>query len=490
MSLRSIRATRRTTVPPQHRYEEPVGVGPPRRHQQSFVHRQHRAPEQEGALAERGRRFGERHDGERGMPREEAAHLIAVLSGEHRAGHIGDAAAGLDQRRRAVEQAGLILDPLLERARTHAPLGIGVAPPRSGAGAGRVDQHQIGLAVEIGERVGRAARRADLHIAHIGAFKPCVDRRKPALVVVGGVELPLVLHRGRERERLAAGAGAEIDHLLAGPGVGKQRGKLRAFVLDFDLALDEGRLGVHRRTAGVGAEHDAQTERRPPRRRGRKNGKLGGRLLACRLERIDAQVERRARGQRRAFRDALVAEGRGKLRIEPFRIVARDPRRGAVEVRGIEPRALPVGERRRRKAAAVGQARDRVEVKLALQPQHAEQRRARRALAHHEGRRRLAAQRVVQQPGNGGAVAGTGEAMRKTPILEGVGSRPPPRFDIGKHLDGGGDARGRRHRAASCGRAEASRILSSGTWTQSYDDLAGRSARRLGNPRRRQWVRA
>ncbi len=106
------------------------------------------------------------------MPREEAAHLIAVLRGQHRAGHVGDAAAGLDQRRRAVEQAGLILDPLLERAGTHAPFGIGVAPPRSGAGAGRVDQHEIGLAVEIGEHVGRAARRADLHIAHVGAFEP------------------------------------------------------------------------------------------------------------------------------------------------------------------------------------------------------------------------------------------------------------------------------------------------------------------------------
>ena len=192
---------------------------------------------------------------------------------------------------------------------------------------------------------------------------------------------------------------------------------------------------------------------------GRKIGKLGERLLARRLERVDAQVERRARGQRRAFRDALVAEGRGKLRIEPFRIVARDPRRRAVEARGIEPRALRFGERRRRKAAAVGQVRDRAEVELAFQPQHAEQRRARRALAHDEGRRRLAAQRVVEQPGNGGAVAGTGEAMREPPVLERVGGRPPPRFDVGQHLDGGGDARSRRHRAAPCGRAKAGQIF-------------------------------
>ena len=164
------------------------------------------------------------------------------------------------------------LMPLLERARAHAPLGVGIAPPRAGAGAGRVDQHQIGVAGEIGEHVARAARRADLHVAHVGAFEPGVDRREAPLVVVGGVELALVLHRRRERQRLAAGAGAEIDHLLAGLGVGQQRGKLRAFVLDFDQALDEGRLGMDRRAAGIGGEHDAQAVRRPARRRGRKIG--------------------------------------------------------------------------------------------------------------------------------------------------------------------------------------------------------------------------
>ena len=64
---------------------------------------------------------------------------------------------------------GLLLDALLERARPHAPLGVGIAPPGAGAGAGRVDQHQVGAAGEIGEHIGR--RRAACAPAH------CARRR-------------------------------------------------------------------------------------------------------------------------------------------------------------------------------------------------------------------------------------------------------------------------------------------------------------------------
>ena len=133
-------------------------------------------------------------------------------------------------------------------------LASGIAPPGAGAGAGRVDQHEIDAAGEIGELGADRLRRAHLDVARARALEPVVDRREPALVVVGGVELALVLHRRRERQRLAAGAGAEVDHLLAGLGAGKQRGKLRALVLDLDQALDEGRLGMDRRALGVGAQ--------------------------------------------------------------------------------------------------------------------------------------------------------------------------------------------------------------------------------------------
>ena len=42
-----------------------------------------------------------------------------------------------------------------------------------------------------------------------------MNRSKPALVVIGRVELAVVVHGSRERQRLAAGTGAEVENLLA-----------------------------------------------------------------------------------------------------------------------------------------------------------------------------------------------------------------------------------------------------------------------------------
>ena len=182
----------------------------------------------------------------------------------------------------AVEDRCLILHALLQRAGPDPPLGIRIAPPGAGAGAGRVDQHQIDAAREVGEFVAHRARRAHLHIAHARALEPGMDRRQPPLVGIGGVDLALVLHRGGERQRLAAGAGAEIDHLLAGLCAGQQRGKLRAFVLDFDQAFDEGRLGMDRGAFRAGVELDAQAGGRPARRLGMEIAQRGDRLVARR----------------------------------------------------------------------------------------------------------------------------------------------------------------------------------------------------------------
>ena len=192
-------------------------------------------------------------------------------------------------------------------------------------------------------------------------------------------------------------------------------------------------------------ERDAKPDRRPARRRGREIGERGGGLLARAFERVDPQIERRARRQRRTLRGALVAEGAREMRIEPFGIVAGHPGRRAVEARRLEPRALFVGERRRRMRAPVGKPRDRRGIEIAFEPQHAEHHRARRVGAHDECRGSLAAQRVVGQPGDGGAVAGAGEAVGEAPVLQRIGSRAPPCRDIGQHLDGGGDARGGGH---------------------------------------------
>ncbi len=279
-----------------------------------------------------------------------------------------------------------------------------------------------------------------------GTLEPRVDRREPSLVEIGGVDLAVIFHCRRQRQRLAAGAGAEIDHLLARLGARQQRGDLRALVLHLDHALDEGGLGMDRGVLGVGRERDAKPDRRPARRLRIEVGERGGGLVALALERIDAQIERRAARQRRALGGALLAERAGEMRIEPFGIVAGDRRRRAVEARGIEPGALVVAQRRRRKARAVGEPRDRRRIELALEPQHAEQHGARALIAHDIGARRPPAQRVVDEAGDRGAVAGAGEAVRKPPVLERIGGRPPPRLDIGDDLDGGREAGAGRHK--------------------------------------------
>ena len=119
-----------------------------------------------------------------------------------------------------------------------------------------------------------------------------MDRHQLALVDVGGVDLAAVFHRRRQCQRLTAGASGKIDHLLTGFCTGKNRGKLRAFVLNFDQALAKGRLGVDRRASGIGGHPDAQPKRRPPRRLDVEMGEIRQHLLAL-GERVDAHIERR-----------------------------------------------------------------------------------------------------------------------------------------------------------------------------------------------------
>ena len=194
------------------------------------------------------------------MPLDEAADLLAILRIEHRAGDVGDTAARLDQGGGAIQHFGLVLQADLQRARAHPPFGVGVAPPGAGAGAGRVDHDEVGRRPDVGERIGIAFGRAHIGIVDAGARQPLMDRRQLALVAVGRDQPALALHHRRQRQRLAAGAGAEIDHLLAGFCRREHRGELRALVLHLDRALDEILLGMDAGVAGVGAEFDAQAE--------------------------------------------------------------------------------------------------------------------------------------------------------------------------------------------------------------------------------------
>ena len=197
-------------------------------------------------------------------------------------------------------------------------LASGIAPPGAGARARRVDQHQIAASFEIGEHVRLTPRRAHLDIAGARAGEPGEDRRKAMRVGVGGVDLSLVLHRGGERQRLAARAGAKVEDLHAGLGFREQRGKLRALVLQLDVAFDISRIGGERRRAAVRAHGDAQAHGRERRRLGLEMGERAERFVAIGLEKVHAQIDGRALGERPALLRSGGAEARLELGAKPF----------------------------------------------------------------------------------------------------------------------------------------------------------------------------
>src|SRR6516225_3044755 len=104
---------------------------------------------------------------------------------------------------------------------------------------------------------------------------------------------------------------------------------------------------------GLCSKPNAYAERRPAGWRRIEMFKLRQRLVSLGGERVDAQIERRAAGERSAFRRTLIAERALQMRIEPFRIVAFDVSRRTGGRAGNERRGFYLRERRRRVAAAI-----------------------------------------------------------------------------------------------------------------------------------------
>ena len=125
------------------------------------------------------------------------------------------------------------------------------------------------------------------------------------------VNLAAIVHLRRQGERLAAAAGAEIEHLLARLRCAEQRGELRALVLYFDKAFDEGGLRIQRRGAAVGRRRDAQTELRERRRLRIKMRQRREHVVTRGFQPVDAKIDRRAFRQRAAFCQCALAK-RGK----------------------------------------------------------------------------------------------------------------------------------------------------------------------------------
>ena len=113
-------------------------------------------------------------------------------------------------------------------------------------------------ALEVGEHVGFALRRPHLPIPRARSRKPREDPREPMRVRVGGVEQPLVVHRGGERQRLPPAPAQRSRTCI--PGLASARSaKLRAFVLQLDRTLD-----VTRSEASGGARPSGRMAIRKP----------------------------------------------------------------------------------------------------------------------------------------------------------------------------------------------------------------------------------
>ena len=191
-------------------------------------------------------------------------------------------------------------------------------------------------------------------------------------VGVGGVDLPLVPHRGGERQRLAARARAKVEDLHAGLGFGEERGKLRALVLQLDEALDVSRIGRERRRAAVRAHGDAHAHGRERRRLGLEMGERAERLVAIGLEKVHPQIDRRPLSERPALLRSGRAEARLELRREPFGEISNNVRGRVCKVGGLEPRVFAFRELRRRVALAGEQRGDRVDVEVVRLSQRAQ----------------------------------------------------------------------------------------------------------------------
>ena len=257
----------------------------------------------------------------------------------------------------------------------------------------------------------------------------------------------MIAHRGRERERLAAAPGAEVDHLVAWPGARDHGGELRALVLDLDLALEEGRIRLDGGRLLAGAMDDPQADRRVGRRRGREVGELCLDELPRALQGIDAQIERGTFRESCRLRGEFGAEEPFQRGRKPFGEIARDMRGGIVEAPGIEAPPLDVAQGRRREALSGAEAGNLLGGQASLQPQHTQQDAARIVIAHEPSRGGPATERVVDQAGDRGTIARPGEAVRQSPILQGVRRRPPTGRDVSEDLHGRGEACRRRHRA-------------------------------------------
>ena len=348
----------------QHAHEKPVRAGPARRHQQALRRiaawrRRNPRP----CPTARVMVCCRRHHGEFRMAGDKAADLLAVFRRQHRAGDVGDPAARLDQRGGAVEhrRPGPSAAPRARpgasaiwrrdcgarcrfrcRARRSAPdrrrrgcrSGYRSAP----SGCGRRN---------CARRRATAARRSARAAACRGRWRsagPCPASSPPA---------PASCRRRRRRDRsparrvlrpITSAASCEPSSCTSIAPLMKSSSAWMPGLRASAPSSMRSPIGDH----GVGVV---------PRCASRCQH-----LLALCLQRVDAQIERRAARHRGRLRDAVVAEHLRQIAVEPFRIIAGDMRparrrasaRSALRAR--HRSAAPAQNGRRRTSAAMASA--------------------------------------------------------------------------------------------------------------------------------------
>ena len=359
---------------------------------------------------------------------------------QHRAGDVDEAAARLHQRRRERQDRPLLLLALRRDwpgVSRHLASGRRRQAPR--AGAGRVDEDEVEARAERRQRLAVAGRQ-HLHVARACPLQALEDGAQAGGVVVVGVDLAGVLHGGGEGQRLAAGACANVEHLLARarrPPSARRSATLRPVPR---TSLCRARPRPRRWVAGrAPSGAGRRTPQRRQRRRHRREPRQGlQHLLAVGLERVDPEIDRRSLSASAAPSSAAVgaehplegglqpigevAEHRGRAHRRAPRATGRPaPPRSAAR-----PRA---GSRRRRRSqppatvpSARGAARqhDRARAVAAAS--------GRRASGGGAGRRRPDCRWLPGRPSRQSGGSCPSRQARLQPAGDGSAPRPGPRW--------------------------------------------------------------
>ena len=192
-----------------------------------------------------------------------------------------------------------------------------MAAQRAAAAARCIHQHQIGPALVARQARVVAVLQTHLrHDVHAGPLEPRPQPGQAGLVGVEGQHLALVAHPRRQRQRLAAGACAEIDDPLATPGRAAFGNGLAAGILQLEPAV------LEKRQPG-----ECRAAHHPQRRRCLRDGlgghaRLGQLLLQRRglaLEQVAANLDGSRQQQGGCQGLGLLAMGGDKPFPQPVR---------------------------------------------------------------------------------------------------------------------------------------------------------------------------